>query len=145
LKVKTVDSRLLKSLSGDAKRCPRLRMNYNLHDFLDDSCQRRINAIEPGTYVRPHRHNNPPKAEAFIALSGRMSVLLFGDEVRVTETFLLDPKEGFIGVDVPAGMWHTILSHTMSSPLGLLLKRGQLQEAFSKSSKKDRFDEPPGI
>ena len=25
-------------------------------------------AIEPGSYVRPHRHLSPPKAETFVAI-----------------------------------------------------------------------------
>lgn len=115
MEIKKIDSNLLRTLSENARKSPRLRMNYNLHDSLDDPCQRLLNALEPGTYVRPHRHTDPPKSEAFVALSGRMSVLIFDDHGNLTESLLLDSKEGLIAVEVPSGRWHSIVSHESGS------------------------------
>jgi cupin fold WbuC family metalloprotein len=44
-------------------------MNYNFHESLDDPINRLINAMEPETYLRPHRHKNPDKNEVFLLLT----------------------------------------------------------------------------
>ena len=31
-------------------------MNYNFHESLDAPIHRLLNALEPGTYLPPHRH-----------------------------------------------------------------------------------------
>lgn len=51
-----IDKDLLVKVSEQAKVSPRLRMNYNFHQSLDDKCHRMLNAFEPGTEVPIHRH-----------------------------------------------------------------------------------------
>lgn len=46
-----IDQDLLNKVSVDAKSSPRLRMNYNFHQSLEDKCHRFLNAVEPGTEV----------------------------------------------------------------------------------------------
>ena len=46
--MKIVDNNLLDKVSAQAKESPRLRMNYNFHQSLDDKCHRFLNAVEPG-------------------------------------------------------------------------------------------------
>ena len=53
-------------------------MNYNFHERLDDPVNRLLNALEPGTYLRPHRHLNPKKDEIFLLLRGRIAGLTSG-------------------------------------------------------------------
>ena len=67
---------LLDALSARAKRSARLRANHNLHRF-EDNVQRMLNAIEPGSYVRPHRHMDPPKVEMFTLLRGCLALFFF--------------------------------------------------------------------
>lgn len=59
--MKIINEALLNETTGRAKQSPRLRMNYNFHEHLDDPVNRLLNALEPGTYLRPHRHLNPKK------------------------------------------------------------------------------------
>ena len=42
---------------------PRLRLNHNFHDDLADPINRMLNALEPGTYLQPHKHENPDKLD----------------------------------------------------------------------------------
>ncbi len=60
--------------SEQAANSPRLRAHRNLHPELSDPVQRLAIAMEPGTYVRPHRH--PHTFELLTALSGRFLVLI---------------------------------------------------------------------
>ena len=89
-----------------AKESPRLRMNYNFHQSLDDKCQRLLNALEPGTVVPIHRH--PTKDESFVLLKGKIRVNLFDDAGKVTETVVLNPSDDVYGVDIPKNVWHNV-------------------------------------
>lgn len=64
-----INSELLDNVSKQAKTSPRLRMNYNFHQSLDEKCHRFLNAVEPGTEVPIHKH--PTKDETFVILRGR--------------------------------------------------------------------------
>lgn len=78
--MKIINEALLDETTGRAKQSPRLRMNYNFHERLDDPVNRLLNALEPGTYLRPHRHLNPAKDEIFLLLRGRIAVFLFDNK-----------------------------------------------------------------
>ncbi len=107
--MKFLDSALLSELSLQAAAAQRLRQHYPLHDSLDEVCQRMLIAIEPGSYVRPHRHLLDPKPECLIGLRGRMALITFDDagEVQCLQPFGLTEK--LLGVDIPAGIWHTVV------------------------------------
>ena len=104
--MKIINEALLNETTGRAKQSPRLRMNYNFHEHLDDPVNRLLNALEPGTYLRPHRHLNPKKDEIFLLLRGRIAVFLFDNKGEITQTQILDPKEGVYGAEIKAGTWH---------------------------------------
>jgi cupin fold WbuC family metalloprotein len=108
--MKILDKHLLQSLSAQAKQNPRLRQNHNLHDSYDDPSQRLLNAMEPGSYVRPHRHLGHPKPEGFVAVRGRLALLTFDEQGRVEQVVLMGPEESVFGADLPCGVWHTIVS-----------------------------------
>lgn len=44
--MEVIDKQLLDDVSAQAKASPRLRMNYNFHQSLDDLCHRMLNALE---------------------------------------------------------------------------------------------------
>ncbi|MCA1745626.1 MAG: WbuC family cupin fold metalloprotein, partial [Bacteroidales bacterium] len=56
-----INSRLLDALSLEAKEHPRKRKNHNFHTSLADPINRMLNAVEPESYVRPHKHEKPDK------------------------------------------------------------------------------------
>ena len=68
-----IDKELLDKVSEQAKALPRLRMNYNFHQSLDEKCHRFLNAVEPGTEVPIHKH--PTKDETFVILRGKVVLL----------------------------------------------------------------------
>lgn len=107
--MKIIDQLLLDNTTERAKQSPRLRMNYNFHEELDDPVNRLLNAIEPGSYVRPHRHLNPNKDEIFLLLRGKAMLYLFDDEGKITEKLLLDPLAGSYGAEIKPGVWHCLL------------------------------------
>lgn len=104
-----INEALLNETTERAKQSPRLRMNHNFHERLDDPVNRMLNALEPGTYLRPHRHLNPDKDEIFLLLRGRVAVFLFDDDGNVSRIQILDPKDGVYGAEIKAGTWHSLL------------------------------------
>ena len=101
-----IDDRLIDRVEGEAKESPRLRMNYNFHESLDAKAQRLMNVLLPGTIIPIHRHRHT--AETYVLLRGKMVVAFYNDMGAQTDRFLLDPKEGNYGVQIPKGQWHGI-------------------------------------
>lgn len=107
--MKLINENLLDKVTTEAQSSARLRMNYNFHEQLDDPINRLINAIEPESYLRPHRHLNPDKEEIFLILRGSAVLFLFDETGNITEQILLNPKQGSYGAEIGPGVWHTLL------------------------------------
>ncbi|RUT80195.1 WbuC family cupin fold metalloprotein [Ancylomarina longa] len=105
--MKSINTELLNRISEEAIKNPRKRMNYNFHENGEELLQRMLNALEPGTYLPPHRHTE--KVEVFLLLRGKIQVLLFDDSGEIIEVKPLNPISGGYGVEIPAGIWHTIM------------------------------------
>lgn len=105
---KVVNGERLDRLTSRALGNPRRRANDNIHPRLEDPVQRLLNAIEPGSYIRPHRHTEPPKWELFILLQGSAAVLMFDASGQVRERVVLSSGSRDLAVEIPAGAWHTV-------------------------------------
>ena len=101
-----IDKELLDKVSAQAKASPRLRMNYNFHQGLDEKCHRFLNAVEPGTEVPIHKH--PTKDETFVILRGKVRVNTHNDDGSIIEDIVLCADEGRYGVNIPKGVWHKL-------------------------------------
>lgn len=107
----TITHEVLTQLSEQASLDPRLRKNLNVHRELVDPVQRMFNAMEPGTYVRTHRHSRDNGWELMICLRGSFSILIFDDAGRVLERVDLHADTGVNTAEIPAYSWHTVVSH----------------------------------
>ena len=83
--MKLITEELLDRVTDQAKENSRLRMNYNFHESMEAAIHRMLNALEPGTYLPPHRHKNPDKEEVYLVLRGSLLAILFDDEGNVME------------------------------------------------------------
>ena len=96
--------------SEKAKASPRRRMNFNFHKEDSARLQRMLNAMEPGTYIQPHKHENPDKVEAFFVLRGRILVVEFDDAGNISEHIVLDARSADYGAEIAPRTWHTVIS-----------------------------------
>ncbi|WP_174634557.1 WbuC family cupin fold metalloprotein [Yersinia thracica] len=101
-----INQQTLTEITKIAQQSPRQRANLNFHPQLDDPIQRLAIAMEPETYVRPHRH--PHTWELLTALQGNFIVLLFDDAGKVTHRALLGREAAIM--EIPANVWHAVLS-----------------------------------
>jgi cupin fold WbuC family metalloprotein len=104
-----ITDKLISKVSKKAGLSKRKRSNYNFHNTSSDNIQRFLNALEPGTYLRPHKHENPDKVEVFLILSGRVMVIEFDDHGNIIDHILLDPNKGNWGVEIPPKTWHSFV------------------------------------
>lgn len=98
---------ILDKLTAEAKASPRLRMNLDLRDSSEDTSQRMLNAIEPGSVVPIHRHQKT--SETVVCLRGRLIEEYYDDLERIcTEAIELSPGGPIVALNIPAGQWHTV-------------------------------------
>lgn len=104
--MKLIDKNLVARLHQTAAAAPRLRTHHNLHPTYDDPIQRMCMAMEPRTYVRPHRH--PDKWELLLIVSGDMLVLNFDAAGKVQAVTRLIAGGETLGIETAADTWHGI-------------------------------------
>lgn len=129
--MKKVDKSMLDELSAKAASSARLRMNYNFHDGDSDILQRMLNAMEPGTYIRPHLHKDPDKREAFICLRGRFMVVEYNVDGSIHDFVVLDPEKGNYACEIAAGRYHSMIALKPNS-VAYELKDGPYDPATDK-------------
>ena len=101
-----IDKVLIDKVSKVASESPRLRMNYNFHESPESKSQRLLNALEPGTVMSVHRHNDT--SETYVLLRGKLKVMFYNSSKELIESAVLEPAAGVYGVNIPAGQWHSL-------------------------------------
>ena len=102
-----ISQAILDGLTAKAKGSPRLRMNLDLRNGNDDTSQRMLNAIEPGSEVPIHRHQKT--SETVVCLRGRLVEEYYDELERIcTEAIELSPNGPVVALNIPAGQWHTV-------------------------------------
>lgn len=139
MEVQLINDNLLAELHEKAKVSDRLRQNFDLRTTPDDTSQRMLNALEPGTHIPIHRHLNT--SESVICLEGCLDWVFYeelpnmdaggpvhdgettggsgcmvqGSWFKETARFRVCPREGIYGIQVPLGAWHSVIAHEPST------------------------------
>ena len=133
--MKVFTPKYLEELSELAAEGQRKRQHKNIHESFTDPCQRFFNAIEPDSYISPHRHSNADGGELLIGIRGKMALILFddfGEIAEVIEFGSLHSNENIaIGVEVQPRQWHTVVSFVTGSVL-LEVKAGPFDPNAAK-------------
>jgi cupin fold WbuC family metalloprotein len=112
--MKIFDINYLNTLTSEAQVNLRKRQCRNIHESYKDPCQRLFNAIELGSYIRPHRHATDPREELLIAVRGSMALVTFNEQGMVTNIVRFGAdrsnKDLAAGVEVPANIWHSVIA-----------------------------------
>ncbi|MBN1649735.1 MAG: WbuC family cupin fold metalloprotein [Bacteroidales bacterium] len=105
-----INEEFISVTSEKAKNSPRRRMNFNFHKEDAATLQRMLNAMEPDTYIQPHKHENPDKTEAFFVLRGKLLVVEFDNTGQIAAHMILDAEKGNFGAEIAPRTWHTVIS-----------------------------------
>ncbi|BAE48880.1 WbuC family cupin fold metalloprotein [Paramagnetospirillum magneticum] len=103
---------MLETLKAEAVNAPLRRSRLCLHRTPEDPLHEMVIAFCRDSYVRPHRHLT--KTESFHVIEGRILVVLFDDNGRVTHRIPMTPPGGdnpFL-YRVAAPIWHTLIPET---------------------------------
>lgn len=126
MEILTINDELLAELKKLAQGNERRRQNFDLRTTQDDTSQRMLNVLEPGTKVVIHRHLKT--SETAVCLEGCLDWIFYEElptvveggpvhdgERAVDETQFKEltriricPHEGMYGIQVPKGAWHSI-------------------------------------
>lgn len=109
----------IEDLIFQAKQSPRKRVILRLHEH-HEPVQRMINAMIPGTYIPPHKHENPDKVELFAILKGRVAVLQFSERGNVEVIIKLESDGNLKIVDIPPRTYHSIIPLEPSAALEII-------------------------
>ena len=121
-----INDNLLTELHQKARECERLRMNFDLRTTPEDTSQRMLNALEPGTKLPIHRHLR--SSETVVCLEGCFDEIFYEelptvdcggpvhngeqatDETQFAEVarVRICPREKRYGIQIPKGVWHSI-------------------------------------
>ena len=127
----------ISDISEKANKSKRLRQHFNIHQNYQETCQRLLNAIEPGSYIRPHRHALDPREELLIAVRGRMAYIEFSDRGEVQDVQIFGAERYgvtmSIGLEINPETWHTVVALEPGSML-LEVKAGPFDPDMPKES-----------
>ena len=111
-RVTPIDEALVRQKATDARANSRLREIHVFHSGDEDTLQRMLNALQPGSYVTPHRHTPATKAEPLVLLQGSVGFVPFLDDgTPDEENFIcLSRERGVVGLDCRGDVWHTFFA-----------------------------------
>ena len=132
MEIQVINGELLTALHEQAGAGERRRQNFDLRTTAEDTSQRMLNALEPGTKVPIHRHLKT--SETVICIEGCLDEVFFEElpnmdaggpvhdgEMAADETCFkeiarvrLCPREKVYGIQIPLGAWHTVEVHEPS-------------------------------
>ena len=133
MEIQLINDNLLSVLHWKAKENEHLRQNFDLRTTTEDTSQRMLNVLEPGTHVPIHRHLKT--SETAICLEGCLEWIFYEElpgvdtggpvhdgETAVDETafaevarFRICPREKLYGIQIPQCTWHSIEVHEPST------------------------------
>lgn len=107
-----IDNELMDKLLEQATVNIRKRINMDLRNNAEDTSQRMLNAIQPGSFIDIHRHRTT--SETVILLRGALTEIFYDDEGVECARHKLSVITGAIGLQIPIGQWHTLICHEPS-------------------------------
>ncbi|MBL7085931.1 MAG: WbuC family cupin fold metalloprotein [Candidatus Cloacimonetes bacterium] len=92
-----------------AVEAPLKRARFCLHHDLTNQVHEMVIAFCRESYVRPHRHKN--KSESFHVIEGKLAVIFFDDEGKVTRRIKMGPvgSNSTFLYRLSSNLWHTVV------------------------------------
>lgn len=121
--VVTLDAALLARGTEASRTSPRRRVMVPLQR-RPEGVQRMLNFLQPGSYIRPHRHPQPEHVECIAVLQGALGFLEFAADGALRGKWRLEAgRAQACMVDIDAGVWHGLVVLAPDTVI-LEIKRG---------------------
>ena len=131
--VKVTDLSSFQDLTSKAQARSRLRQHLNLHTSYDEHCQRLLNAIEPDSYIRPHRHEfrSTTEVETLLVLQGSLALIVFDDDGVAEFSEIFGQEFDSKIMEIGSMIWHTVIA-LESGTIIFEIKQGPFVESRAK-------------
>jgi len=126
-----IKSSQLDNLVKKAKESLRKRSHLLLHKH-SDPVLKLVMAMEPETYAQPNKHTGENCQELYVALRGKLVVIIFDDKGIVKEHGVIGPGEENLMVEIPINTWHTIFSLEEGSIVMEIIKGPYIDATFKE-------------
>lgn len=92
-----------------SRQSSRKRIILPIHRKQDAQVQRMINFMQPGTYIRPHKHPLPHATESLVLLKGSIRYYTFDDDGNIKTDHIVsaEPLPGVL--DMEPDTWHSFI------------------------------------
>lgn len=108
-----IDKTLIANLLAQAEAHPRKRAYYDLRNSAEDDSQRMLVAVLPSnTKEVIHRHRD--SSESLAMICGSVTEIFYDADGNEIERFGLNPSKGNFGLQVPIGVFHTLIANEPS-------------------------------
>lgn len=107
--LRPIDASQMERARREAHDGPRGRAILRFHDHGEPT-QRMLNAVEPGSYVRPHCHASPDKTEVFLVLAGRACLCRWSGAGELVEALEVSTDGPRRGAEIPPGVWRSMVA-----------------------------------
>lgn len=131
--LKRLDQELLDTIAQQARNSSRLRQNHNFHNPAE-KVQRFVNVLQPGTYVRPHRHCRAPEVngfEFFLVLQGELGMILLNEEGQVIQQERISAQGPTRAIELAERTYHTLVALAPDTAI-LEFKEGPYEPSTDK-------------
>lgn len=109
-KTTLINTELIQRVVKGSQQSPRGRIIQPLHKDHSAPLHRMLNGMQPNSYVQPHRHLHPPKAESIIVLQGAIKCFIFSIDGQIEHVCTIAADSSLFGVDSEPGVYHTFLA-----------------------------------
>jgi len=92
-----------------SRQSPRKRMILPIHRKQNAEVQRLINFLQPGTYIRPHKHPMDHATESIVILKGSIRFFTLDDEGSALTDQILKSTPIPAVIDIEPNIWHTFI------------------------------------
>jgi len=106
----TITEAMVEELVLKSRISPRKRMILPFHKSNRAILHRMLNAIQPNSYIRPHRHFTAQKSESILLLRGAICYFTFNDKGEILQTIHLKAGSLQFGVDTEPSVFHTFIA-----------------------------------
>ncbi len=127
-----INKELFYKVAEEAKASPRLRMNYDLRNDENELSQRMLNVLLPGTKSPIHRHTET--SETVECLESTCIDRYYDNDGNETDMFVLSVGSDLIGLQIPAGQFHSLEVPSDWKEKGVILefKAGRFEPATTE-------------
>lgn len=130
-KITLITEDLINRVIDASRKSPRKRIILPFHKSPSDNLHRMLNAVQPMSYIRPHRHYSPPKAESVIVLKGAIVCIEFDNSGEISASHKIAAGSFNIGIDFEPNIFHTFFA-TDKDTVIFEVKPGPYKQASDK-------------